>query len=111
MIFLACITAKSSEIAIGTFLQFDIIHFSDAAGGTTQQHRVDCFVALCAHYFSYAPPRKFIAAELEEQQHQHQHSNNFSPATHAPPSPKFSTYPLQNILSSWGEVSIIHQLE
>ena len=37
MIFLACITAKSSEIAIGTFLQFEFITFCDATR-TTFRH-------------------------------------------------------------------------
>jgi len=84
MFFLAFIAAISNEIAISTFLQFNVINFSDSAGGT-HQHRVDCFVPLCAHYFSYGPPRMFIAAELEEPEQQSPQQQSFP---HSPPKPK-----------------------
>ena len=46
---LTCITAISNEIAVGTFLQFDVINFCDAARCTTHTLLCLCLLYICAH--------------------------------------------------------------
>ena len=46
MIFLACIAAIFNEIAICTFLQFDVINFCDAAESTTCVRLIIIFVHI-----------------------------------------------------------------
>jgi len=54
MLFLAFDAAVSNRFACGTCLQFDVINFCGAAGGTTHHH-VGLSLYICAHRQMYAP--------------------------------------------------------